>query len=80
LEGKEGAFFICSFWLVEALVQTGRCKEAADLYEQLLARKGDHGLFAEELDPSNGEHLGNVPQAFSHVGLINAALSLGAID
>jgi hypothetical protein len=80
LEGKEGAFFICSFWLVEALVQTGRCKEAAELYEQLLARKGDHGLFAEEFDPRSGEHLGNVPQAFSHVGLVNAALSLGGID
>ncbi|MEH6387118.1 MAG: glycoside hydrolase family 15 protein [Pseudomonas profundi] len=79
LEGREGAFFICSFWLVEALVQTGRPQEAADLYAQLLEHKGEHGLFAEEFDTRSGEHLGNVPQAFSHVGLINAALSLGSV-
>lgn len=80
LEGREGAFFICSFWLVEALVQTGRPQEAADLYEQLLQRKGEHGLLAEEFDTRTGEHLGNLPQAFSHVGLINAALSLVPCD
>ena len=80
LQGREGAFFICSFWLVEALVQTGRPREAKEFFEQLLQRKGEHGLFAEEFDTRSGQHLGNIPQAFSHVGLINAALSLGSFD
>lgn len=76
LAGGEGAFIICSFWLVEALVQTGRMEEAEALFERLLDLQGEHGLYAEEIDPHNGEQLGNFPQAYSHVGLINAALWL----
>ena len=76
LTGEEGAFIICSFWLVEALVQTGRMEEAEALFERLLDLQSEHGLYAEEIDPHSGEQLGNFPQAYSHVGLINAALWL----
>lgn len=76
LPGKEGAFAICSFWLVEALALAGRRAEAEDVFEGMLALGGDVGLFAEEIDPSTGEQLGNFPQAFTHIGLINAALRL----
>lgn len=76
LPGKEGAFAICSFWLVEALALAGRRAEAEDVFEAMLALGGDVGLFAEEIDPYTGEQLGNFPQAFTHVGLINAALRL----
>ncbi|GAB3484890.1 glycoside hydrolase family 15 protein [Azotobacter salinestris] len=76
LASGEGAFVICSFWLVEALVQNGQLEEAEALFERLLELRGEHGLYAEEIDPHSGEQLGNVPQAFSHVGLINAALAL----
>lgn len=76
LTGPEGAFVICSFWLVEALARIGRLDHAVALFEQLLRRANDLGLYAEEIDPQTGEHLGNFPQAFSHIGLINAALAL----
>jgi GH15 family glucan-1,4-alpha-glucosidase len=74
--GSEGAFLICSFWMVDALVRAGEPREARALFERLLALQGDCGLYAEEMDPQTGEQLGNFPQAFSHVGLINAALAL----
>ncbi|MCX2727876.1 glycoside hydrolase family 15 protein [Thermomicrobium sp. 4228-Ro] len=76
LIGPEGAFVICSFWLVEALARIGRLDEAYDRFERLLHRANDVGLYAEEIDPATGEHLGNFPQAFSHIGLISAALAL----
>ncbi|MGP0172614.1 glycoside hydrolase family 15 protein [Pseudomonas sp. NCHU5208] len=76
LPGEEGAFVICSFWLVDALATSGAQAEAEALFEQLLALQGGHGLLAEEVDPRNGQQLGNLPQAYSHVGLINAALRL----
>jgi GH15 family glucan-1,4-alpha-glucosidase len=72
----EGAFLACSFWLVDAYVLLGRYDEAIALFERLLALRNDVGLFAEEYDPHSRRQLGNFPQAFSHLALINAAHSL----
>ncbi len=72
----EGAFGICSFWAVECLARAGDVDGATEAFEQLLAYGNDVGLFAEEIDPDTGAGLGNFPQAFTHVGLINAALTL----
>jgi GH15 family glucan-1,4-alpha-glucosidase len=72
----EGAFGICSFWAVECLARGGDVEQASAAFEQLLAYANDVGLFAEEIDPDSGAALGNFPQAFTHVGLINAALTL----
>jgi GH15 family glucan-1,4-alpha-glucosidase len=73
----EGAFGICSFWAAEYLaLGGGTAEEARDLFERVCAYANDVGLFAEEIDPSTGAALGNFPQAFTHVGLINAAVSL----
>jgi GH15 family glucan-1,4-alpha-glucosidase len=73
----EGAFGICSFWGAEYLALGGGTpEEARDLFEGLCGYANDVGLFAEEIDPSTGAALGNFPQAFTHVGLINAAVSL----
>lgn len=76
LEGDEGVFLPCSFWLVQALASIGKKEEAAALFESLLARGGDLGLFAEELDPNTGEQLGNFPQAFTHATIVQAGLAL----
>ena len=76
----EGAFLICSFWLVEALARLGRLDEAHERFTSLLERRNDLGLLAEQIDPDTGEQLGNFPQAFSHIGLINAALTLAEYD
>ncbi|WP_433618303.1 glycoside hydrolase family 15 protein [Dactylosporangium sp. CA-139114] len=75
-DGREGAFVACSFWLVEALNGIGRDQEAHELLERLLALRNDVGMLAEECDPASGRHLGNTPQAFSLVGLVNAARCL----
>ena len=73
----EGAFGICGFWAVEFLaVGGGSVQETHDLFKQLLTFNNDLGLFAEETDPTTGDALGNFPQAFTHVGLISAALSI----
>jgi len=72
----EGAFLACSFWLVDNYILQGRYEDAQRLFERLLARCNDVGLLAEELDPASGRMLGNFPQAYSHVGLINCALNL----
>jgi GH15 family glucan-1,4-alpha-glucosidase len=74
LEGDEGTFVICSFWLVSALVEIGEVERARTLCQRLLAYASELGLFAEELDPRSGGHLGNTPQAFSHLALINAVV------
>ena len=74
-EDRSG-FLICSFWLVECLALAGRVTEADDWFGHLLAYGSDLGLFAEEIDPGDGSQLGNFPQAFSHVGLVNAAWRL----
>jgi GH15 family glucan-1,4-alpha-glucosidase len=76
-EGGEGTFAMCGFWLAEFLARGGGTPaEARDSFERTLAHANDVGLFAEEIDPRTGDALGNFPQAFTHVGLINAALSM----
>ena len=73
LSGKEGTFLICSFWLVSALAIVGELQRARDLMERLLRIASPLGLYAEEFDAPTGRHLGNFPQAFSHLALIEAA-------
>ncbi|HEX5451209.1 MAG TPA: glycoside hydrolase family 15 protein [Candidatus Limnocylindrales bacterium] len=74
LGSPEGAFLICSFWLVSALVEIGELDRARRLCERLLAAGSDLALFGEEIDPETGRHLGNFPQAFTHLSLINAVM------
>jgi len=74
LRGEEGAFTICSFWLVSALVEIGEVQRARDLCERLLSYASPLDLYAEEIDPRSGRHLGNFPQAFTHLALINAVM------
>jgi GH15 family glucan-1,4-alpha-glucosidase len=76
LPGEEGAFGLCTFWLVDALALSGRMDEAWEIYEGLAGRANHVGLFSEQVDPSSGEFLGNFPQAFTHIGLINSRLYL----
>ena len=73
LSGKEGTFLICSFWLVSALAVVGELQQARDLMEKLLRVASPLGLYAEEFDAETGRHLGNFPQAFSHLALMEAA-------
>ncbi len=72
--GGEGTFVMCSFWLVSALVEIGEIDRAETLLHLLLTRASPLGLYAEQLDPDSGRLLGNFPQAFSHLALINAVL------
>jgi GH15 family glucan-1,4-alpha-glucosidase len=76
LSGEEGAFLLCSFWLVDVLAMQGRTDEAERTFRQLCSYRNDVGLLAEEIDPATGQFLGNMPQAFSHLGLISSALNL----
>jgi GH15 family glucan-1,4-alpha-glucosidase len=76
LEGREGAFLACSFWLADCLHLLGRREDARQLLERLLTLRNDLGLLAEEYDSVAGRLSGNFPQAFSHVALVNAALNL----
>lgn len=80
LPGDEGAFVLCSCWLVDALALSGRIEAAWDRFDMLTEYVSPLGLVAEELDPGTKTHLGNFPQAFSHIGLINSALYLGHAD
>ena len=77
LPGGEGVFLACSFWLVEVLALQGRADEAQTLFERLLSLRNDVGLLAEEYDPRSGRQLGNFPQAFTHLALVEAAIALG---
>ncbi len=76
LPGEEGAFLLCSFWMIEALTMLGRLDEAVGRFQKLLSYAGPTGLLSEEVDPASGAALGNYPQAFSHIGLINSAWRL----
>ncbi|MFG2935614.1 glycoside hydrolase family 15 protein [Streptomyces sp. NPDC048282] len=80
MPGGEGAFLACSFWLADALHMTGRTDEAKELFERLVGLVNDVGLLAEEYDAGLGRQLGNFPQAFSHIGLVNTALTLFGSD
>ena len=72
----EGVFLPCSFWLVAVLAQQGRLDEAVELYERLLSLRNDLGLLAEEYDPESGRLVGNFPQAFTHLTLVETAFTL----
>ena len=74
LSGEEGTFTICSFWLASALVEIGDLEQARKLCERLLAYASPLELYAEEIDARTGRHLGNFPQAFTHLALINAVM------
>ena len=78
LRGEEGAFLLCSFWLLDALVHAGRLDEADTLLERLFAVSNDVGLYAEMVDPSSGEHLGNTPQAFTHMAVVTSCSAISA--
>ncbi len=80
LEGHEGTFAFCTLWMVTALARSGQVERARERLELVLACTNDLGLLAEEIDPHTGEQLGNFPQAFSHVGIISAALAIEAAE
>jgi GH15 family glucan-1,4-alpha-glucosidase len=76
IPGEEGAFVLCSFWLVENLARQGQLDKAVELYGSLCARASTLGLLPEQIDPSSGEFAGTFPQAFSHIGVIAAGVTL----
>jgi GH15 family glucan-1,4-alpha-glucosidase len=76
LAGDEGTFLLCTFWLAQALAMAGQVGRAREVFERAAAFATDLGLLAEEIDPDSGELLGNFPQAFSHIGLVNAAWAI----
>ncbi|MEO3787602.1 glycoside hydrolase family 15 protein [Actinocorallia sp. B10E7] len=80
LPGEEGTFLLCTFWLAHALALSGQTSRARAVFEHAAAHLNDVGLLAEEISPATGEHLGNFPQAFSHIGLINAAWAISQAD
>jgi GH15 family glucan-1,4-alpha-glucosidase len=76
LAGEEGTFLLCTFWLAQALALAGHVDRAVQVFDRATAYCNDVGLLAEEIDPATGEMLGNFPQAFSHIGLVNAAWAI----
>ena len=80
LEGEEGTFLLCTFWLAQALARAGETARARTVFERAAAFVNDVGLLAEEADPVSGELLGNFPQAFSHIGLVNAAWAISEAE
>ena len=79
LPGREGGFHLCTSWLIEALIQVGRPGDAQELFEQFVSLFGPTGLAPEEYCPRTRKSLGNHPQAYSHVGLISAALAVARV-
>lgn len=80
LAGEESTFVLCTYWLAECLALAGEPAAARVVFERVTAYANDVGLLSEEADPWSGELLGNFPQAFSHVGLINAAWAIGRAE
>jgi GH15 family glucan-1,4-alpha-glucosidase len=80
LEGEEGAFSICTFWLAQALAMIGERERAERVFRRMLRHANHVGLYSEEIDPYTGEFLGNFPQAFTHIALINCAAALAGLD
>jgi GH15 family glucan-1,4-alpha-glucosidase len=80
LPGDEGAFGLCTFWLVDALILSDRLDEAQEIFEGIMRRANHVGLYSEQIDPASGEFLGNFPQAFTHLGVINSALYLARAE
>jgi len=80
LAGDEGTFLLCTFWLAQALAQSGQVERAKDVFGRAVAFVNDVGLLAEEVDPETGDLLGNFPQAFSHIGLVNAAWAIAEAE
>lgn len=80
LAGTEGTFLLCTFWLAEALARAGKVERAREVFERAIAFANDVGLLSEEVDEQTGELLGNFPQAFSHIGLINAAWAISQAE
>ena len=76
LAGGEGTFLLCTFWLAHAQALAGEPDQATATFERAVAAINDVGLLAEEVDPGSGEMIGNFPQAFSHIGLVNAAWAI----
>jgi len=80
LAGEEGTFLLCTFWLAQALAMSGQVDRAREVFERAVGYVNDVGLLAEEVDPVTGELLGNFPQAFSHIGLVNAAWAISEAE
>ncbi len=80
LEGEEGTFLLCTFWLAEALALAGDMNRARKTFEAAVEFVNDVGLLSEEVDPTSGELIGNFPQAFSHIGLVNAAWAIAQAE
>jgi GH15 family glucan-1,4-alpha-glucosidase len=80
LAGEEGTFLLCTFWLAQALAMSGQVGRARAVFESAIRFCNGVGLLAEEIDPVTGELLGNLPQAFSHIGLVNAAWAIAEAE
>ncbi len=80
LEGEEGTFLLCTFWLAQAQALIGETERARETFERAISYANDVGLLAEEVDPASGELIGNYPQAFSHIGLVNAAWAISQVE
>jgi GH15 family glucan-1,4-alpha-glucosidase len=80
LAGEEGTFLLCTFWLAQALAKAGLIDRARSVFDRAIRYANDVGLLAEEVDADTGELLGNFPQAFSHIGLVNAAWEISEAE